>query len=230
MRRAARHLTVTLVLGLGLVAIEALAQPGPQGLPDEAVRSLLQLALKNMQRALCEDRKPCPPATPEEFENPPISMEHARAIVLTGTRTALANWCGLDWQRRSYLPMMRHYRHTLRFNERQMPLVGLLHGIQQGMLEGQLKAKGACDEATRSETRRTAAQDLSCGAAADWDRERQRCDDATGLRGCAGRLNRGVGRHCCVRCRGPAGPAIRSRRGRAGHAGACPQEHPQGGV
>jgi hypothetical protein len=149
MRQAARIPIVVLVLGLGLMAIEALAQLGPQGLPDEAVRSLLQLALKNMQRALCEDRKPCPPATPEEFQNPPISMEHARAIVLSGARTALARWCRLDWQRRSYLPMMHHYRHVLRFNERQMSLVGLLHGIQQGMLEGQFEAKGACDEATR---------------------------------------------------------------------------------
>jgi hypothetical protein len=80
---------------------------------------------------------------------PSHSDEHARAIVLTGAQTALAEWCGLDWQQRSFLPMMRHYRHVFKFNERQMSLVALVHGIQQGMLEGQLKAKGACDAATR---------------------------------------------------------------------------------
>jgi hypothetical protein len=77
-------------------------------------------------------------------------MERALAIVQTGTHTPLAMWCGLDWQRRSYLPMMRHYRHELRFNGRQMALVGILHGIAQGALEAQLKAKGACDAATRN--------------------------------------------------------------------------------
>jgi hypothetical protein len=139
-----------LVLGLGQFATSAAtAQSDPPPLSDEAVRKVVELALRNMQRALCEDRKPCSPATPEELQNPPVSMEHARTIVRTGVRTALAEWCGLDWQRRSYLPMMRHYRHTLRFNERQMSLVALLHGIQQGMLSGQLKAKGACDAATR---------------------------------------------------------------------------------
>jgi hypothetical protein len=138
-----------LALSLALMlASGALAQPAPS-LTDEAVQQLLQLALKNMPRAMCGNLKPCAPVTAEEFENPPISIEHARAIMLTGTRTALASWCGLDWQRRSFLPMMRHYRHELRFSERQMALVGLLHGIQQGMLEGQFKAKGACDAVTR---------------------------------------------------------------------------------
>jgi hypothetical protein len=150
MQRAAHLRMAGLVVGLVLTgANQPLAQPTPPGLPDEAVRKVLDLALQNIQRALCGDRRPCPPATPEEFANPPIAMEHARAIVLTGTRTALADWCGLDWQQRSFLPMMRHYRHVLRFNERQMSLVALVHGIQQGTLEGQLKAKGACDAATR---------------------------------------------------------------------------------
>ena len=134
-----------------LIATNAtIAQPGPPLLPDDTVRKLVELALKNMQGALCGDRKPCSPATPEEFQTPPVSIEHARTIVMTAARTAFADWCGLDWQRRSFLPMMRHYRHTLRFTERQMALVALLHGIQQGMLSEQLKAKGACEAATRA--------------------------------------------------------------------------------
>lgn len=151
MRRVARLWTLVCACGLGLAAqYGASAQPNTPGPPDEVVKQFVRLALENMQRSLCEDLKPCAPATPEEFENPPLSLEHARAIVLVGARTALAQWCGLDWQRRSYLPMMHHYRHTVRFTERQMSLAGLLHGIQQGVLEVQLKAKGACDEATRS--------------------------------------------------------------------------------
>ena len=149
MRRAMRLWTLACACGLSLLAapFSVLAQPSP---PDEVVHKLVKLALENMPRALCADLKPCPPATPEEFKSPPVSMEHARAIIASGTRTALADWCGLDWRRRSYLPMMHHYRRTLRFNERQMSLVGLLHGIHQGMTEGALKTKGTCDEATRA--------------------------------------------------------------------------------
>jgi hypothetical protein len=139
-----------LVVGLVLTgATRPLAQPASPEFPDEALRKVLEIALQNIQRALCEDLKPCAPATPEELANPPISIEHARAIVLSGARTGLANWCGLDGKQRNYFPMMRHYRHVLRFNERQMALVGILHGIQVGTLERQLKAKGACDPATR---------------------------------------------------------------------------------
>src|SRR5262245_48685662 len=66
----------------------------------------------------------------------------------SGARTALADWCGLDWQRRSFLPM-HHDRHVVRFNGRQPAPVALLHGIRQEMLSQQLEAKGASQAATR---------------------------------------------------------------------------------
>jgi len=147
----ARLLIGSLMLGLGLiVAIEATSQPNPPGIPDEVVRKMLQLALQNIDRAMCESLNPCAPATPAEFENPPIMLDHARAAVLAGTRTALARWCGLDADRRNLLPMTRHLRKVLRFNERQIALMALIHSIQQGVVAEQLKTRGECDEATRS--------------------------------------------------------------------------------
>jgi hypothetical protein len=43
-------------------------------------------------------------------------------------------WCRLDWQQRSFRPMMDHYRKVIGLNERQMALMGLLHGIHQGFM------------------------------------------------------------------------------------------------
>ena len=139
------------MLGLGqLVALEVLAQPAPPQIPDAVVRQMLELGLQNIQRALCQGLDTCAPATPEEFANPPISMQHARVAVMTGTRTALAVWCGLDADRRSVLPMTRQARQVFRFNERQVALMAVIHGIQQSIVAEQLKTGGTCDEATRS--------------------------------------------------------------------------------
>jgi len=83
------------------------------------------------------------------LENPPITLDHARAALLAGTRTALAHWCGLDADRRNVAPMLRHLRKVLRFDNRQVALMAVIHSIQQSALADQLKARGACDEATR---------------------------------------------------------------------------------
>ena len=138
------------ILGLSIaVAIPTAAQTTAQGPSDEVVGKMREYALKNIHRALCEASKPCAPATAAEIANPPISLEHARTAVLTGSGTALADWCGLDGQRRNLLPMTRHVRQALRFNERQVALMVLIHGIQQGAVAEQLKSRGACDAATR---------------------------------------------------------------------------------
>jgi hypothetical protein len=138
--------------GLVLVgAFEAAGQePAPPTIPDVVVQRMLELGLKNIQRAACDGFNPCEPTTPEELEFPPITLDQARTAMLTGTRTALAHWCGLDGDRRSVLPMTRHLRKVLRFNNRQVALMAIIHGIQQSAIAEQLKGKGPCDAATRA--------------------------------------------------------------------------------
>ena len=151
MRAGARISTTALVLGLGLfMALDVSGQPAPSPIPDIAVRKIIELGLKNIHRALCQGLEQCAPATPEELDNPPITLNHARAAVLAGTRTAFALWCGLDANRRSVLPMTRQLRQVLRFNERQVALMAVIHGIQQGIVADQLKTRGTCDAATRT--------------------------------------------------------------------------------
>ena len=71
--------------------------------------------------------------------------------MLTGTQSAVARWCGLDADRRSIAPTMRLVRQKFKLNERQVALIAIIHGIQQGIVTEQLKAEGGeCDAATRS--------------------------------------------------------------------------------
>jgi hypothetical protein len=154
MRRSAAVCLSAAVTGLGLAAASiALAQPAPpapQTIPDEVVERVVRLGLQNIHRAVCDGFNACEPATAEELEYPPITLDQARTALATGMRTALAHWCGLDADRRSVLPMTRHLRKVLRFNNRQVALMAIIHGIQQGAVAEQLKARGACDAATRA--------------------------------------------------------------------------------
>lgn len=117
---AARMILVTLALG----ATPATAQTGQQ--PSD--RQLLGMAIENLARTRCGER-PCAPATAQERARPPITDEQARMIISSAAVSVMAEHCGLDWQRRNFLPLMAHHRQGLRMNERQLAIVGLLHGI-----------------------------------------------------------------------------------------------------
>lgn len=131
------------------MAFGAAAQPSPPAIPDAVVRKMIELGLKNIHRALCDGFNECKPATPAEFERPPLSVEQARAAILVGGRSAFVAWCGLDANRRSVLPFMQQLRRSKQYSERQLALLAVVHGIQQSITAEQLKAKGECDEASR---------------------------------------------------------------------------------
>jgi hypothetical protein len=150
-RRAAGVALAVSIAGLALMSASgAPAQSAPPTIPDEVVKGLLEMGLKNIHRAACDGFNSCAPTTPEELEFPPITIDQARTALLTGTRTALAHWCGLDANRRSVQPMNRHLRKVLRFNNRQVALMAVIHGIQQGAMAAQLKGQGSCDATTRA--------------------------------------------------------------------------------
>jgi len=145
-------MVVAAVSALALVAeAEVSAQPGPPEIPDEVVRRMLVLGLQNIQRGLCGGLNGCAPATPQEFQLPPITLGMARVAMLAGTQSAVARWCGLDADRRSIAPTMRLVRQKFKLDERQVALIAIIHGIQQGIVAEQIKAKGGeCDATTRS--------------------------------------------------------------------------------
>lgn len=96
-----------------------------------ADRQLLAMAMENIGRAKCGDR-PCAPATPAELARPPITDEQARLIVSTAAVSVMAEHCGLDWQRRNFQPLLLHHQKAQKMNDRQMAIVGLLHGVAMG--------------------------------------------------------------------------------------------------
>jgi hypothetical protein len=122
------------VLLLTLLTTGALAQgSGPLSFSDDQVQRMLSLALDNIGRARCDNSQPCSAATAAEKESPPITIAEARVIMHRGILSAAGEHCGLDWQARNFTPMMAYWRRDMKKTERQMALVGMLHGIMQGM-------------------------------------------------------------------------------------------------
>jgi len=126
-------LIVSLIAAALTIDAQARRASAAAALSDEQVQRLLMLAIDNIGRGLCEDKKPCTPATAEERANPPITIAEARLVIHRGALSAVAEQCGLDWRARNYLPMTAYWRHKTNKSERQMTLIALLHGIMQGM-------------------------------------------------------------------------------------------------
>jgi hypothetical protein len=148
--RISRAMSAAAMSVLAIVmAAEVLAQPAPPEIPDAVARKMIELGLQNIHRGLCGGLSGCPPATPEEYRLPPITLGHARIAILAGTQSAVARWCGLDADRRSIGPTMRLVRQKFKLDERQTALIAIIHGIQQSVVGEQLKSRGECDAATR---------------------------------------------------------------------------------
>ena len=125
---------IVAIVVTGLMAGTPVRRAGAAAvLSDEQVQKLLMAALDNIGRGMWGDNKRCAPATPEEKANPPITIVEARLVTYRAALSAAAELCGLDWQGRNFLPMMAYWRRTVKKNERQMAVIGILHGIMQGL-------------------------------------------------------------------------------------------------
>lgn len=133
-----------LALCFVFVALPALAQP----VSDSYAREITMIALRNLPSARCDGGRACAPATAEELRSPPILLAEARRIVERGRLSAAAEWCGLDWQRRSLVPLIVEARNAGR-TDRIQALIALMHGRVQGELRETLRARGACPAQTR---------------------------------------------------------------------------------
>jgi hypothetical protein len=130
------------ILAATSTAQETFDQKFGKMITDSAASEEIKLALTKIQTA-CESNKPCPPATPEEFSRPPISLEDGRAAMVFAIKSALAQWCGLDWKR-SFLPMIAFGKGQKRMSDRQLQLMTLIHGDFQGRQLATYMKSGQC--------------------------------------------------------------------------------------
>jgi hypothetical protein len=126
---------------------------------DQSVAGMLQRVLGDIEKSRCGP-DPCAPATDEEKANPPLTLEDARRAMKVGLLAGTAEFCGLDWQSRIFLPFLAFQHRTLKMSARQIAIVSMLHGTMQGfMLDGHKKLGTPCTD----QMRQTLEKQLSSG-------------------------------------------------------------------
>lgn len=139
-----------LVLAQNSGAQESFDQKFSNSITDGAASEAIKLALTKIQTATCEFDKPCARASADEFSRPPISLEDGRAAMVFAIKSALAQWCGLDWKR-SFLPMIAFGKGQKKMNDRQLQLMTLIHGDFQGRQLATYMKSGQCPPTLRSQ-------------------------------------------------------------------------------
>jgi hypothetical protein len=126
---------------------------------DQSVAGMVQRVLGDIEKSRC-GAAPCTPATDAEKANPPVTLEDARRAMKVGLLAGTAEFCGLDWQSRIFLPFMAFQHRSLKMSARQIAIISMLHGTMQGfMLDGHKRLGTPCTE----QMRQTLEKQLSSG-------------------------------------------------------------------
>jgi hypothetical protein len=124
--------------------------PFPPPKSNVFARSVLQRALEQLSETNCGANR-CAKTTAEEKENPPLTLSETDFVMRRAVMSSLGASCGLDWQNRNFRPMMNYMQNTLGKNERQLALMGIVHGL---MFESGNKRPQPCDAKMREEVER----------------------------------------------------------------------------
>lgn len=111
---------------------------------EEYMQKILQIALESLQNARCEKGERCAPATDAEKKNPPLTLAETSQIVGRGIFSGGAAYCGMDWQKRNFEPMMAYWRNEKKKNARQLALIAIIHGIMIEQITANFSSKGPC--------------------------------------------------------------------------------------
>lgn len=138
-----------------LITSSAFAQEAAtDAIPEPLVKRTIIVLLQQIHLTPCGLSGTCEPATAEELENPPIPISDARKVIQSGVASGTAQWCEMNWQTRIFRPMIVHLRDVQKWNERQLALAGLIHGVFQAQALDPLKATGNCPLLVRAELER----------------------------------------------------------------------------
>lgn len=137
--------TIIFVFALLFYSLPAHAAE-PDFLKDDSrvVEKIMKIARKNITRAKMLDGSFVAEETEEELKAPIISLVEGKRVVNRGMLSAMAQYCGFDWENRSFLPFMEGERAGGKWTDKQLAYIGLVHGIAQGSFRKRLEKDGAC--------------------------------------------------------------------------------------
>lgn len=81
-----------------------------------------------------------------------LSFTAGKRIMNRATISALGEYCGLDWQQRSYMPFMQLRHATGQWSALQIAYIAQIHDYSKALFLQALESQGACTEDIRTTT------------------------------------------------------------------------------
>lgn len=107
---------------------------GASAQADDQLRQVQLLALAHIGGAKCTPAKTCEPATEAELENPPLADGIIQQTLAASALSVMSENCGFG-HARVFLPYMSKQRKTETFSNRELALIGLIHGVGMSRFE-----------------------------------------------------------------------------------------------
>ncbi len=145
MPRSPGLLAVAMTLSLCFAAPALAEEPSMiDEIDKDQIRQVSDLVVQNIQIGDCGTGK-CAPATAIEKIDGLLPNAMTRDVIARGAGSAFAEFCGMDWGARSYLPLLERERNSGCWSERQMAAVAVTHGVAMSLYRGSLAAEiGQC--------------------------------------------------------------------------------------
>lgn len=125
--------------------------------PDDAVQKMIDQVLLYNEKPSCGSTG-CPPATQEELANPPLTIAEGRRAMDAALESARWKWCGITNSERLFPGFIGHAQHVLKYDDRKLSLMSLIHGIMQARAERNFAAGGPCPPQLKKQLEAEAAQ------------------------------------------------------------------------
>ncbi len=129
----------------GTLPVYAQEKKKSSALTDEFVQGVLKETRPRVKDLMISNDKFVGPETAEQLADPLLNTKQARRVIGRGLISGMAEWCKIDWRKKSFEPFMAQNRMQ-RFSEKQLAYIGMLHGYGMGVFRKSSKSK-KCDEA-----------------------------------------------------------------------------------
>lgn len=152
---ARRLLAGTALLAAAVTAMHAPARADGEPthfltMPDSFIRTAASLARDNLSRAKLPDGRLVGSETDAEKARSLIPFSDAREVVNAGAASGFAEWCGVEWDVRSFQPLMFRQRDGRDRPPKTLAYIALLHGVAQGLVRNDIARAGPCTEEDRA--------------------------------------------------------------------------------
>lgn len=113
-------------------------------LPSEVVEKAVKTFRPLVSQMKISETQVIGPETPEQLADPLLTEDEVEIVLVRGVISVTAEWCGLDWRKKSFEPFMKKQR-AAGATPKQIAYIGALHDFGMGGMK-QSYAGRTCED------------------------------------------------------------------------------------